>query len=215
MSGFNMSAKDRRAVVLGVSVIVGSLVLVRGIPAYRGALSDTRERLVAERDALARERAAVTAASRNPQLQHLADSAMRAMTPRLFEGRDDVMASAELVTYLGGLTRQSRVLLQDASTRPATASPSGVRTLHVDIRAESDLRGVLSLLQALERGGKLVRIDRIDISRNPRGMSDPGMEVLSLVASISAFALPADAAPLSESHPAGSASSGAQVGAAP
>jgi hypothetical protein len=214
MSEGKMSAKDRRAVVVGVSVIVAALLLVRGIPAYRGALTDTRDRLASERDALARERAAVTAASRNPQLQHLADSAMRAATPRLFEGRDDVMASAELVTYLSGLTRQNRVLLQDAQTRPATASPSGVRTLHVDIRAESDLRGILALLQALERGGKLVRIDRIDISRNPRGMSDPGMEVLSLAASLSAFALPGDAAPAGDVHPASTASA-AQVGATP
>jgi hypothetical protein len=208
-----MSAKDRRAVVVGTSVIVAALILVRGVPMYRGELSDARDRLTTERDALARERAAVTAASRNPQLQHLADSAMRAVAPRLFEGRDDVMASAEVVTYLSGLTRQSRVLLQDATTRPATTSPAGVRTLHVDIRAESDLQGMLALLQALERGSKLVRIDRLDLSRAPRGMNEPGMEVLSLTASISAFALPADAAPAGDARPA-TTSSASQVGAA-
>ena len=161
---------------------------------YHSAIADTRERLAAEREALSRERAAVAAARRNPQLQHIADSAMRAMAPRLFTGRDDVMASAELVTYLGDLARQSRVLLQDASTRPATTSQSGVRTLRVEIRAESDLRGVLTFLQALERGGKLVRVDRIDISKTVHGLNDAGMEALSVAASISGFALPGELA---------------------
>ena len=193
-----MSAKDRRAIWIGCTVLAAALIGVRGIPAYRAALTDARERLGAERDALARERAAVSAAQRNPQLQHLADSATRAVEPRLFEGRDDVMASAELVTYLSDLARQSRVLLQDAATRPATTSASGVRTLHVEIRAESDLQGILTLLLGLERGGKLLRVDRLDISRTPKGLNDPGMEVLSLAASVSGFALPAGSAPSSD-----------------
>ena len=190
----SMSERDRRALLIGGGVVLAALLVVRGIPMYHSAIADTRERLAAEREALSRERAAVTAARRNPQLQHIADSAMRAMAPRLFTGRDDVMASAELVTYLGDLARQSRVLLQDASTRPATTSQSGVRTLRVEIRAESDLRGVLTFLQALERGGKLVRVDRIDISKTVHGLNDAGMEALSVAASISGFALPGELA---------------------
>src|SRR5581483_3969510 len=109
-------------------------------------------------------------ARRNPQLQHIADSAMRVMRPRLFEGKDDVMASAELASYLGEVAQRVRVWLQDASTRPATpaAQGGGVRSLHVEIRAESDLQGALMFLQALELGDKLIRIDRLDISRVPR-----------------------------------------------
>ena len=111
---------------------------------------------------------------------------MRAMRPRLFEGKDDVMASAELASYLGDVARTSRVWLQDASTRPAAPSADGVRTLRVEIRAESDLLGTLMFLQALERGDKLVRIDRLDISRTPRG-DEKDVETLSIAATISGF----------------------------
>jgi hypothetical protein len=143
---------------------------------------------------LARERVAVSTARHNPQLQHIADSAMRVMRPRLFEGKDDVMASAELASYVGEVARRARVWLQDAGTRPATPAAEGVRTLRIEIRAESDLQGALLFLQGLERGDKLVRIDRLDISHAARS-DEKDAEVLSIAATISGFAV-------SESMPA-------------
>src|SRR5262249_27636121 len=152
MKWATMSTRDRRAVVLGIGILLPALLFIWGVRPYQAALSDARDQLATERATLARERAAITTARSNPQLQHIADSAMRAMRPRLFEGKDDVMASAELASYLGDVARKSRVWLQTASTRPAVASPDGVRTLRVEIRAESDLRGTLTFLQSLERG---------------------------------------------------------------
>jgi type II secretion system (T2SS) protein M len=187
-----MSPRDRRAVLLGAVLLAPALFYIWGIKPYIAALDDTRQQLAIERDALSRERAAIAAARKNPELQHLADSAMRAMTPRLFEGRDDVMASAELASFLGEMARTRHVWLQDAATRPAVLSPSGVRTLRVEIRAESDLQGVLSLLQALETGPKLVRVERLDLSRQPNRSEEGGAETLALSATISGFAIPAE-----------------------
>jgi hypothetical protein len=79
------------------------------------------------------------------------------------------------------------VWLQDAGTRPSLSSPDGVRTLRVEIRAESDLLGTLMFIQALERGDKLVRIDRLDISHSARADAKDS-EVLSIAATVSGFA---------------------------
>ncbi len=184
-----MSGRDRRAVVWGGSVVLLALLYIWGVRPYQAALADARDQLATERATLARERAAILTARRNPQLQHIADSAMRVMRPRLFEGKDDVMASAELASYLGEVAQKSRLWLQDASTRPATAGAQngGVRTLHVEIRGESDLNGTLKFLQALERGDKLVRIERLDISRVPR--DDKTVETLAIAATIAGFAV--------------------------
>jgi hypothetical protein len=184
-----MNSRDRRAVMLGGGILLPALLFIWGVRPYQAALSDARDQLATERSALARERAAILTARRNPQMQHVADSAMRVMRPRLFEGKDDVMASAELASYLGDVAQRARVWLQDASTRPATpgAQNGGVRTLHVEIRAESDLNGTLKFLQALERGDKLVRIDRLDISRIPR--DDKTVETLAIAATITGFAV--------------------------
>lgn len=183
-----MQPRERRTIIIGALVLLPGLLFIYGIRPYRNALTDARDQLAIERQALAREKAAIATARQNPQLQHIADSAMHAMEPRLFEGKDDVMASAELAAYIGDLARGSRVWLQDAGTRPAVAAGEGVRTLRVEIRAESDLLGTLMFLQALERGEKLVRIDRLDISKSARG-DDKDAETLSIVATVSGFAI--------------------------
>jgi General secretion pathway, M protein. len=188
MNWHTMSPRDRRAVLWGAVVLLPGLIFIWAVRPYQSALSDARDQLATERATLMRERAAIATARRNPRLQHVADSAMRAMRPRLFEGRDDVMASAELASYLGDVARKARVWLQAASTRPAVTGPEGVRTLRVEIRAESDLRGTLTFLQSLERGDKLIRIDRLDISRSPRS-DEEDVETLSIAATIAGFAV--------------------------
>lgn len=182
-----MSARERRAILIGAGVVLAGFALIWG-RMYRDALSSERDELATERATLARERVAVATARHNPQLQRIADSAMRAMRPRLFEGKDDVMASAELASYVGDVARRARVWLQDAGTRPATPAAEGIRTLRVEIRAESDLQGTLLFLQGLERGDKLVRIDRLDISHAARS-DEKDAEVLSITATISGFAV--------------------------
>lgn len=185
-----MSAADRRAMTLGAAVVVPSLFFVFGVKPYLAALIDVRQQVSVESDAYSRERAAVSAAKRNPLMQHVADSAMQATAPRLFEGRDDVMASAEVATYLGGVARAHHVWLQDASTRPATALDGGVRALHVELRGESDLRGILEFVKALEGGEKFIRVQRLDISVQPGRSDEPGVETLALSASIVGYAIP-------------------------
>lgn len=188
MKWSTMAPRERRTIIIGALVLLPGLLFVYGFRPYQSALADARDQLATERQALAREKAAIATARRNPELQHVADSAMRAMQPRLFEGKDDVMASAELAAYIGDLARGSRVWLQDAGTRPSVAADDGVRTLRVEIRAESDLLGTLMFLQSLERGEKLVRVDRLDISKSARG-DDKDAETLSIAATISGFAI--------------------------
>ena len=200
MSWRTMKPGDRRAIVIGALVLLPGFLFIWGVRPYEAALSDARDRLATESMALARERAAVMNARRNPQLHHVADSAMAAERPRLFEGKDDVMAGAELASYLGDVARDTRVWLEDAATRPATPAANGVRTLRVEIRAESDILGTLLFLQSLERGNKLLRVERLDISRSPHA-GDKDMETLSIAATIAGFAVvdaggaPASAAP--------------------
>jgi hypothetical protein len=194
-----MTSRERRAIVMGAGIVLAGFAVIWG-RMYRDALASARDELATERATLARERVAVATARHNPQLQHIADSAMRAMRPRLFEGKDDVMASSELASYVGDVARRARVWLQDAGTRPATPAAEGVRTLRVEIRAESDLQGALLFLQGLERGDKLVRIDRLDISHAARS-DEKDAEVLSIAATISGFAVSDSMTTASLGHP--------------
>ncbi len=160
-----------------------------GVMPYRAALAEARDNLSVEREALARERGAVLTARRNPALQQVTDSVLRMMEPRLFEGSDDVMASSELAAYVGDLARAHHVWVQDAATRTATSTTPGVRTLHVEIRGESDLRGIMTFLDAMERGDKLVRVERLDISRGLSGPGNEQAETLLIAATVAGYAM--------------------------
>jgi Type II secretion system (T2SS), protein M subtype b len=200
-----LNARDRRAILVGALVVVPALAFVWGVRPYLDALHGARDRLDAERSMLARERGEIAAAHRNPDLQRVADSALTAMRPRLFEGRDDVMASAQLASYLGEVARRSRVWLQDAATRTATSTTPGVRTLHVDLRAQTDDQGLLEFLQALDHGDRLVRIERMDVSREVGTEGDRNPEVLTITATVAGFAMTDEAAPSAEAEAASGA----------
>lgn len=187
MSRRTMQPRDKRAILMGALVLLPFALFLWVIRPYRASLAETQDALASERAALARERDAVATAQRNPQIQRIADSAMRAIRPRLFQAKDDVMAGAELASYLADVARGSRVWLEEASTGTAGAATEGVKKIRVEIRAESDLAGTLAFLQQLEHGPKLVQVDRLDVSRVAR--VDQGSEVLSIAATVSAYAL--------------------------
>ncbi|HET9425495.1 MAG TPA: GspMb/PilO family protein [Gemmatimonadaceae bacterium] len=193
MSWSTMSSKDRRAIVLGAAIVMPALLFIWGVRPYRAALAETRDELEIARLALSREKAAVTTTRANPGAQRSADSALMMTAPRLFEGRDDAIASAQLASYLGTVARRSRVLMQDANTRPSSTSPEGIRTLRVEVRAESDIQGITTFLHNLESGQKLVRVDRLEISRVPGLEERNEFETLSIAATIVGFAFEASA----------------------
>jgi hypothetical protein len=72
---------------------------------------------------------------------------------------------------------------------------NGIRQLRVEIRGESDLRGILTFLQSLESGEKLLRVDRVDVSRSAAEGAVEGVEPLSVAATIVGFAIPDPTAP--------------------
>lgn len=184
--------RERRIIRLGLIVAIPTLLVVLYRP-YHTELVEVQDQLALERDALVRERGAIAASRRNPQLQNVADSLMQDALPRLFSGKDDVMASAELVWYLDEVAGKHHVLLSEDATRTAAKPKGGVRTLNVDIRGESDLHGLLEFLQALERGPKLLRVSRLDISKPSRDADD--IETVIFAATVSGFALTEVATP--------------------
>jgi hypothetical protein len=211
---YQLKERERKVLFWGALIVVPALLYLYGVKPFRLLLADKREQLEFEQTALVREEAAIAAAKRNPALQHVADSLMKLTVSRLFSGADDVMTSAELGSYLGEVAGQNHVLLTTATTGAVAKLKSNVRTLSEDIRGESDLQGLLEFLQALERGPKLVRVSRLDISRPTRDADD--IETILFSATVSAYALAHEpAAPGASRLLADSASGGQRNANAP
>ena len=188
---YELKDRERRTLKWGALIGLPVLLYMFAVRPLYASLLDKREQLDLERTTLVRERAAIAAAKRNPQLQHIADSLMQITSQRLFSGADDVMASAELGSYIGDIAAKNHFLMTSATTGALPKTKSTVRTLSEDIRGESDLQGILEFLQALEHGPKLVRVSRVDMSRPTRDADD--IETVLFAATITAYALPAEA----------------------
>jgi hypothetical protein len=190
MSLPSLSSRDRRALRIAAVVLLPSLGWVYGVRPYLESLSAMRDQVVIESATLARERALIAERVRNPGLQRDVEKTAQSTAPRLFEGRDAVIASAELASYVTETAERSRVNLQQAATRPMISTAPGVRMLRIEIRGESDLEGILAFLNALETGYKLVRFDKLDISRAPGSSTEEdGFETLTFAATVSGFAV--------------------------
>lgn len=183
----SFSGRDRRAVLVGAILLLPPLLYRVAIRPYIDALAETRDRTVSEQRALARERALLALAPRRNTIQHALDSVVTASEARLFNAPDAGIAAAELGAYLSQLARQHNVWLRAADPRDSKVSPQGVRTLPVDIRAESDFEGIRSFLHAMERGDKLLRIDQLTLI--PGTDTSSARPVLELRATITGYAL--------------------------
>ena len=211
-----LNARDRRAVILALAVLVPSLGWIWVARPMRATLAESHERITSERETFAREQAAIIGAKQSPERKRVADSSVVAVAARVFAGPNDVAAGATLVTYLGEVARKHHVWLASAATRTTSANTGGhtsagssvtadgLRALRVELRAESDFRGVLDFLDALERGGKIVVIERLDIAKTLRAGQDDS-ETLSVSATVVGYALPPQAVGQAAAQSAGPA----------
>jgi hypothetical protein len=186
-----LSARERRTIAIGLLMVLPALAWIYGIRPYREALADARDEVSIQRDLLARELALLEDAERYPSAYRTADSALLRAAPRLFDEADDVLATARLASYVAGQALGNRVLLQEAEAQPTQRSSDGIRRLQVEIRAEGDTEGMLRFLNSLERGAKLIVVDRIALTREERSQmkGKPPVGVLVLTATVSGFAL--------------------------
>jgi hypothetical protein len=190
VSLLTLTPRDTRILRLAAYILIPSLGYVYGVKPYMASLTAMRDQMVTEQSALAREQTLLADHARNPDLQRDTDAAVLNATPLLFTGRDDIIASAELATYVTKMAEAARVNLMQAGTRPTVVSSAGVRMLRIELRGESDLEGILTFLNQLETGDKLVRFDKLDISRSAgRRADEDGFETLTMAATVSAFAI--------------------------
>ena len=111
------------------------------------ALADARDQLATERATLARERVAVATAHGRIRSSSTSPISARGRCGRGCSRAETTSWRAPSWRRISATSRhQTRVWLQDANTRPALPASEGVRTLRVEIRAESDILGVLMFL---------------------------------------------------------------------
>lgn len=154
----NLSARDRRAVLIGALLLVPAVAWSQGVLPYLRAVREARAELRSERGLLDRELQVLAGAGRYPAEFGAGAERLLAEVPRLIGGGDDGAASAALAGYVRGVAQAARVHLTRVEPATSADAGAGVTSLPLEVSGEADLEGVMTMLHLLETGPKLVHV---------------------------------------------------------
>lgn len=156
-----MASRDRRALLLGAAIMIPALFWILGVRPYRAALSEARERVAAEQELLARELALLASADQlTGSIQDAEDDALL-VESRMLQAPSLVLAERELTDFLEMVAYESRVLLEEvqgAELNRGEDPPAGMAVVRLRLSGESDLEGVLTFLDRIEKSQLLLRV---------------------------------------------------------
>ena len=185
-----LTERDRRAIGIGAAVLIVSL---GGAFVGRPVLHQhrvARETLARELGLLSRERTLLAVAP------HLPDSLSAVRTALSLEERRAIAVAAagtagiRLAERLRDAAHDQHVLITQLTETPGDSLDASLRTVRVTVRAESDMRGVLSFVRSVESESPRVRVRALQIERAGQGArapnAPPSDDVLTITATFEA-----------------------------
>jgi len=164
-----MSPRDRRAVRLGIPLLLAGLAWHVAVAPYLHEAGALSKQLRVEREILARERGLLASAGlATGEVRRLSEELIAA-APRLIGGPTEQAATAALTGFLEYAARQNRVYLSRVEPGAPEPAGEGLVAIPIRLRGESDLEGILSLLHGLEHSSKLLRIEALSVKSSRPG----------------------------------------------
>jgi hypothetical protein len=188
----SLSGRERRTFRLAAVVVIPVFAWPLVVRPVASSFAGLEGRVAQERDLLHRELALLRERPGREKVFQQAAVALLEQSPRLFDGRDTVTAGAALVSYVTGQAATHRVFVQSSDPGTAAIGDDGILRIRVEVRAVSDIAGLLAWLGAMELGKKLVRVREISILPAAE-IGSPGQgtstELLGLTLVVEGFAL--------------------------
>jgi type II secretory pathway component PulM len=168
-NGGSVSTREQRTILWGIGVVLIAVVIVRGLLPFM-------------RDWQTREARLATVVARTAQLQGLAAQAPQLAQAATIAERELAGAPRRVLhartAALAASTLQS--LLQEASdgagmaVNRVDASPESDESVTATLSVVGDIHGLAALLATLERGPRVVRVERLLVTQNTalRGAPD-------------------------------------------
>jgi hypothetical protein len=192
--GVSLSARDRRALSIGVVIVGGAVLIGRGLPALRAwsdaSIASAREAIVE----VHRAELSVWGARALTDTMQARTARFLALAPALVDGTSAATAGATLASLLSGAAATADAKLGSVQVRTDDSVRDSSVTVtfpRVSIRASltADVRGLGKLLVALERGPTLVSIEELAVTQPEPGADGGRPEALQVELVIGGLAL--------------------------
>lgn len=170
-----MMKRDRRALVLGLIVISAAFLALRGLPAWRGWVSESRA--VAEELSVEVARAQMQSSFGSSMLDTLEARNRRflALEPLLVDGSTAASATASLTGLVTVAATTSNVHLGTLQVTADSSPSRNFARITVRGQANGDVRGLTAMIARLEGGTTLLRLSELQVTQmDPAAPSDRG-----------------------------------------
>jgi hypothetical protein len=180
-----LTARDRRALLLGALVLAPVLLWSIVVRPWRDEVVRLEERLVAQRALLARERALLRGGG-GPAI------AMPARDSALLDAPDADAAAAALASHVAELAVDAGLRVHETEAAEASSASGAIGEVALRLRAGGTLEATMRLLAELARGPRLVQVEELALEAG----AEPGAEsgVLGLEARVRGYWTNASAA---------------------
>jgi hypothetical protein len=186
-----MSARDRRMLLVGGSVIASLIVLSKGVPAWRDWVANSRAGAVEQARAAADADVLVSHATATRDTVVARNARYVALAPALLSGNSPAEASATLASLVSSAASVAGVKLGAVQLR-APADTGARRTfvrigVHADVTG--DIRGVTTLLANLEHGAVRLRVRDLTVTQPDAAAPGDRVEALRAELTVEGLAL--------------------------
>lgn len=189
MSTKLLGARDQRAVVIGAASMLGLVVALRGLPAWRSWRAEVRAVAVEAQAQAAQSDALLASFAASLDTLEARTARLLQLGPALLAGGTSGEAAATLSGILGELARQSLVRLDAVDIRVDSAGGRSLPRATVGVQATADITGLSAFLQGLEQGPALLAIRQLVVRPQATDGSADQVELLSIRLTVEGLAL--------------------------
>lgn len=184
-----MTSRDRRALVLGGATALAAVLGLRVLPWGIGSALSAQRELHQQAALLARARADLAESPRLRDSAEVLTPAVVALAPKLLSGDTPAEAVADLSGRLNLAASRNEAKLERTDQVPDSAVAGRLRRVRVRASVETDIRGVMGYLRAIEFGDAVLSVADLRIVAPDPSSGERMPEVLRLEVTVDGWFL--------------------------
>ena len=182
-----MTARDRRALLLGGVAIASAVLGMRVMP--------WAARRATQAHAVLRERTALLARTREEMasLPTLRDSAavlsqaLLALAPQVLSGSTPAEAGADLSGRMNLAASRAPAKVERMDPLPDSSGDGRLGRVRVHAALETDVRGLIALIRTIDTGDEVLKLDELRVEAPEPGTVERGPEILKVEITVSGW----------------------------
>jgi hypothetical protein len=182
-----MTARDRRALVVGAVLVAAAVLMLRVLPWGVRHATNAYDRLRERTTLLVRTREEMAALPTLRDSAAALSQALVALAPQLLLGSTAAEASADLAGRMNVAASRAPAKLERLDALPDTSSDGRLGRVRVHAAVETDVRGLVALLRAIDAGPELLHLEELRVESPQAGGPERGPETLRVEVTVSGW----------------------------